>query len=97
MHNSEVHKTNCRHCGKKLYRNINDIYAKESKLMIAIVTILTVVGLVFSIVILMGYFKVVPIVGMFTALSLPLVPGIAFGIYKREERTRINSFNRGKV
>ena len=97
MHEGEVYKTNCKHCGGVLYRNVNDIYAKESKVVTAVVSILTLVALMFSIIVIIGYFKIGPKIGMYTAVGLPLVPGIAYSIYKRDERRRVNSFNRHRV
>lgn len=97
MHEGEMYKTTCTQCKNVIYTEVNDIYARESKVVTIVVSVITLIALVFSLLVITGYFIIGPTIGMYTAIGLPIVPGIAYSLYKRDERRRVNAFNRHKV
>lgn len=98
MNEGETIKLNCKNCGENNTFTVDDFYAKESKLAKIIAGIIFLIGTPFIL------FLTYPILSesknhyiIYIIGGLILIPVIVYGIIKKQERTRINSFNRIKL
>lgn len=87
MNEGEIKKPNCKNCGQNNEIHVDELYAKESKLALIIAGIIFLVG---TITIILTF----PLMFMVGFIGVPL---IAYGIIRKQERTRVNSFNHSKL
>ena len=97
MQNGENKTLTCKNCGTKMEFQVDDLYAKESK--IAQIG----AGLIFLIGTPLMFFFINPIFTgsrnhyvIYFVGGFLLVPVIAYGIIKKQDQTRVSSFNRRK-
>ena len=98
MQDGEKRILNCKNCGTKTEFHVDELYAKESK--IAQIG----AGLIFLIGTPLMFFFVNPIFSgsrnhyvIYIVGGFLLVPVIAYGIIKKQDQTRVSSFNRRKL
>ena len=98
MQDGERKTFNCKDCGIKTEFHVDELYAKESKIAQIIASLIFLIGTPLIFFFVMPGFTgsrnhyVIYIVGGFL-----LVPVIAYGIIKKQDQTRVNSFNRCKL
>ncbi len=98
MQDGENINLNCKNCGVNTEFNVDKLYAKESKFANI------VAGLFFLIGTPLVFFFVSPVFtgsrnhyAIFVIGSFLLVPVFAYVVIKKQDRTRVNSFNRSKL
>jgi hypothetical protein len=98
MHVGENKTLNCKNCGTNTDFHVDELYTKESK--IAQIG----AGLIFLIGTPIMFFLVNPIFTgsrnhyvIYIIGGFLLVPGIAYGLIKKQDQTRVSSFNRSKL
>jgi len=98
MNDGETIKLNCKSCGERNLFTVDEFYAKESKLAKIIAGLIFLIGTPFVL------FLTYPILSesrnhyiIYVISGLLLFPVIVYAILKKQERTRINSFNRIKL
>ena len=98
MQDGENKTLNCKTCGIKTEFHVDELYTKESK--IAQIG----AGLIFLIGTPLMFFFVNPIFSgnrnhyvIYVVGGFLLVPVIAYGIIKKQDQTRVSSFNRSKL
>ncbi|MGN7515737.1 MAG: hypothetical protein ACTHOM_15270 [Allomuricauda sp.] len=98
MQHGEKKTLNCKNCGIKTEFNVDELYAKESKIA------QFGAGLIFLIGTPLMFFFVNPIFNgsrnhyvIYIVGGFLLIPVIAYGIITKQEQTRVNSFNRSKL
>lgn len=98
MHDGEKKTLTCKNCGTKTEFHVDELYTKESKIAQIAAGLILLVGTPFIFLFVNPIFSEsrnhysVYIVGGFL-----LVPVIAYGIIKKQDQTRVNSFNRKKL
>ena len=98
MQDGENKTLNCKNCGIKTEFHVDELFTKESKIAQIGAGLILLIGtpLMFFFVnpIFTGSWNhyVIYIVGGFL-----VVPVIAYGIIKKQDQTRVNSFNRSKL
>lgn len=98
MQDGENKTLNCKNCGIKTEFHVDELYTKESK--IAQIG----AGLIFLIGTPLMFFFVNPIFSgnrnhyvIYIVGGFLLVPVVAYGIIKKQDQTRVSSFNRSKL
>ena len=98
MQDGENKSLNCKNCGINMEFHVDDLFTKESKVAQIGAGLILLIGtpLVFFLInpIFTGSRNhyVIYIIGGFL-----LVPVIAYGIIKKQDQTRVSSFNRNKL
>ena len=98
MQNGERKSLNCTNCGTKTEFHVDELFTKESKIAQIGAGLIFLIGTPFIFFVLNPIFSgsrnhyVIYIVGGFL-----LVPVIAYGIIKKQDQTRVSSFNRSKL
>lgn len=98
MNEGETIKLNCKNCGESNTLTVDEFYAKESKLAKIIAGMIFLIGTPFVL------YIIYPILSesrnnytIYIFSGLLLIPVIVYRIIKKQEQTRINSFNRIKL
>ncbi|MBP0904464.1 hypothetical protein [Mariniflexile gromovii] len=96
MYEGKIKTLICDICGNKNSFKVNDIFAKESKLAFIIAGIVFLIGTP----ILIYYLPIFILKygGLYTSLGaggLLLIPGFIYSNILKEDRIRVNTFNRG--
>ncbi|MCF8716480.1 hypothetical protein JM658_16785 [Joostella atrarenae] len=98
MQDGEKKTLNCKNCGIKTEFHVDELYTKESKLA------QIGAGLIFLVGTPLMFFFVNPIFSgsrnhyvIYIVGGFLLVPVIAYGIIKKQDQTRVSSFNRSKL
>ncbi|MFH4964966.1 hypothetical protein V8G69_08180 [Gaetbulibacter sp. M235] len=98
MNDGETKTLNCKICEYKNTFKINELYAKESKIAQIIAGLIFFIGTPFllfyakTILIKMGTLKLTLIIGSFM-----LIPALIYKTILKEDRIRVNTFNRGRL
>ena len=98
MQNGERKSLNCKKCGTKTEFHVDELFTKESKIAQIGAGLIFLIGTPLIFFVLNPIFSgsrnhyVIYIVGGFL-----LVPVIAYGIIKKQDQTRVSSFNRSKL
>ena len=98
MQEGEIKTLNCKNCGIKNDFHVDELYTKESKLAQIGAGIIFLIGTPLMFFFVNPIFSesrnhyVIYIVGGFL-----LVPVIAYGIIRKQDQTRVSSFNRWKL
>lgn len=98
MQDGENKTLDCKNCGTKTDFHIDKLFAKESKIAHFAAGLILLIGTPLMFFFVNPIFSksqnhyVIYVVGGFL-----LVPVIAYGIIKKQDQTRVNSFNRSKL
>ena len=88
----------CDNCGIKNTFKVNDVFAKESKIAFIIAGLVFLIGTPILIYYLPIY--ILKYGGLYTSLGasgLLLIPGFIYANILKEDRLRVNTFNRGWI
>lgn len=98
MQDEENKTLNCKNCGLKAEFHVDELFTKESKIAQIGAGLILLIGTPLMFFFVNPIFTgsrnhyVIYVVGGFL-----LVPIIAYGIIKKQDQTRVNSFNRSKL
>ena len=98
MQDGENKTLDCKNCGSNTEFHVDELFTKESKIAQIIAGLIFIIGTPLMIFFINPIFSgsrnhyVIYIVGGFL-----LIPVIAFGIIRKQDQTRVSSFNRNKL
>jgi len=96
MYEGELQIIKCGHCNTKVKLHVNDIYTKQSKLAIGLASIIFLVGtpLIIYFLFISKAFNNGNPYHIVALASFFLIPIIIYIIIHKQERLRVNAFNR---
>jgi len=98
LRSTEMVRFECPSCGKVNAIHVNKIYTKSSKSIFILSILVFLIGIGFG-----GYYlmnqilEMKTVVGIVVVASILLAPSWVYSILQKEDRLRVNSFNRSYV
>ena len=98
MKNGEFVELQCKKCGVKVKYHIDSFYAKSNKLSLIIATIIFLLGTPVTLYLVWDKITNSGCVLCITIIFIPIIiPSLIYGIMIKNDRIRVNAFNRHKI
>lgn len=98
MKEGDYKKLDCPTCDAKNRTPIDDIYTKKSNLVDWIGVIIIFVGTVVAVLLIFPVlYKTSNPFGVYVTSATLLLPGVIYGLLKKQDRDRVSNFNRNNV
>ncbi|GAA4282282.1 hypothetical protein GCM10022260_27050 [Gaetbulibacter aestuarii] len=98
MENGKIRKTNCEKCHQESTIIVNKFYAKESKFISVLAGIIFFVGTFVGLYFLKQIIsEMKTVIGILAVASGLLIPISIYGVFNKEDRNRVKSFNQTYV